>query len=45
MTTDATEALMTGPERFDVREISSATIPFDYRRNARIHRCFEIRHR
>ncbi|MET0291546.1 MAG: bifunctional 23S rRNA (guanine(2069)-N(7))-methyltransferase RlmK/23S rRNA (guanine(2445)-N(2))-methyltransferase RlmL [Steroidobacteraceae bacterium] len=32
-------------ERFDVREISSSTVPFDYRRNLRIHRCFEIRHR
>ena len=32
-------------ERFDVRDISAATIPFDFRRNPRIHRCFEIRHR
>ena len=31
--------------RFAVRDISAATIPFDFQRNARIHRCFEIRHR
>ncbi len=30
--------------RFAVREVSAATIPFDYRGNPRIHRCFEIRH-
>jgi 23S rRNA (guanine2445-N2)-methyltransferase / 23S rRNA (guanine2069-N7)-methyltransferase len=32
-------------EAFDVRDISAATVPFDYQRNPRIHRCFEIRHR
>ncbi len=32
-------------ERFAVRDISAATIPFDFQRNAKIHRCFEIRHR
>ena len=32
-------------ERFEVRDISAATVPFDYRRNPRIHRCFEINHR
>lgn len=30
---------------FEVADISAATLPFDYRRNPRIHRCFEIRHR
>ncbi len=29
--------------RADVREITRATIGFDYERNANIHRCFEIR--
>jgi 23S rRNA (guanine2445-N2)-methyltransferase / 23S rRNA (guanine2069-N7)-methyltransferase len=32
-------------ETFAVRDISAATVPFDYQRNPRIHRCFEIRHR
>ena len=31
-------------ERWWVTDISAATIPFDFERNARIHRCFEIRH-
>ncbi|MEO5626125.1 MAG: 23S rRNA (guanine(2445)-N(2))/(guanine(2069)-N(7))-methyltransferase, partial [Dokdonella sp.] len=30
---------------FDVRDITPATIPFDFARNARIHRCFELRRR
>jgi 23S rRNA (guanine2445-N2)-methyltransferase / 23S rRNA (guanine2069-N7)-methyltransferase len=30
---------------FDVQEISRHTVPFDFRRNPRIHRCFEIRQR
>jgi 23S rRNA (guanine2445-N2)-methyltransferase / 23S rRNA (guanine2069-N7)-methyltransferase len=29
---------------FDVREISAETIPFDFQRNRRIHRCWEIQH-
>jgi 23S rRNA (guanine2445-N2)-methyltransferase / 23S rRNA (guanine2069-N7)-methyltransferase len=31
--------------RWDVKDISAATIAFDFKRNARIHRCFEIRAR
>ena len=30
-------------ERFAVADISAATIPKDFERNARIHRCYEIR--
>lgn len=30
-------------ERFDVRDISAATLPPDFERNPRIHRCFEVR--
>jgi 23S rRNA (guanine2445-N2)-methyltransferase / 23S rRNA (guanine2069-N7)-methyltransferase len=30
--------------RFAVRDISAATIPFDFERNPRIHRCYELRH-
>jgi 23S rRNA (guanine2445-N2)-methyltransferase / 23S rRNA (guanine2069-N7)-methyltransferase len=29
--------------RYDVRDISAATLPRDFERNPRIHRCFEIR--
>jgi 23S rRNA (guanine2445-N2)-methyltransferase / 23S rRNA (guanine2069-N7)-methyltransferase len=29
--------------RYDIRDISVATIPRDFERNPRIHRCFEIR--
>ncbi len=32
-------------ERFDVRDIGAATIPFDFSRNARIHQCYELRPR
>ncbi len=32
-------------ERYDVKDISAATIPRDFERNPRIHRCFDIRHR
>jgi 23S rRNA (guanine2445-N2)-methyltransferase / 23S rRNA (guanine2069-N7)-methyltransferase len=32
-------------ERYDVQDISAATIPRDFERNARIHRCYDIRHR
>jgi len=31
--------------RYDVRDISAATLPRDFERNPRIHRCFEIRAR
>ena len=30
---------------FRVADISAATLPFDFKGNPRIHRCFEIRHR
>lgn len=30
--------------RHGVRDITAATLPFDFAGNARIHRCFEIRH-
>jgi 23S rRNA (guanine2445-N2)-methyltransferase / 23S rRNA (guanine2069-N7)-methyltransferase len=30
-------------ERYDVRDISSATLPLDFARNPRIHRCYEVR--
>ena len=29
--------------RCAVQDVSAATLPFDFRRNARIHRCFELR--
>lgn len=32
-------------ERYDVNDISRATLPPDFERNARIHQCFELRHR
>jgi len=32
-------------ERHAVSDISAATLPLDFERNPRIHRCFEIRHR
>jgi 23S rRNA (guanine2445-N2)-methyltransferase / 23S rRNA (guanine2069-N7)-methyltransferase len=31
-------------QQFDIREISEETIPFDFARNHRIHRCWEFRH-
>jgi 23S rRNA (guanine2445-N2)-methyltransferase / 23S rRNA (guanine2069-N7)-methyltransferase len=31
-------------ERYAVRDISAATLPRDFERNPRIHRCFEVRH-
>jgi 23S rRNA G2069 N7-methylase RlmK/C1962 C5-methylase RlmI len=31
------------PERYDVRDISKATLPRDFERNPRIHTCYEIR--
>jgi 23S rRNA (guanine2445-N2)-methyltransferase / 23S rRNA (guanine2069-N7)-methyltransferase len=30
-------------ERYDIRDISAATLPADFARNPRIHRCYEIR--
>lgn len=30
---------------FAIKDISGATVPFDYKRNPRIHRCYEFRHR
>lgn len=30
-------------ERYDVRDISARTLPKDFERNPRIHRCFEVR--
>ena len=32
-----------GVERWAVSDVSAATLPFDFARNPRIHRCFEIR--
>lgn len=31
-------------QEFDVREISDQTVPLDFQRNRRIHRCWEMRH-
>jgi 23S rRNA (guanine2445-N2)-methyltransferase / 23S rRNA (guanine2069-N7)-methyltransferase len=31
--------------RFEVRDISAATLPKDFGRNPRIHKCFEVRKR
>ena len=30
-------------QRYDVRDISGKTLPYDYERNPRIHKCFEVR--
>ncbi|BHH85481.1 bifunctional 23S rRNA (guanine(2069)-N(7))-methyltransferase RlmK/23S rRNA (guanine(2445)-N(2))-methyltransferase RlmL [Desulforhopalus sp. 52FAK] len=32
-------------KRWEVKEITPQTIPFDFSRNKRIHRCWEIRHK
>jgi 23S rRNA (guanine2445-N2)-methyltransferase / 23S rRNA (guanine2069-N7)-methyltransferase len=32
-------------QRFDVRDVSQATLPKDFERNPRIHRCYEVRAR
>jgi 23S rRNA (guanine2445-N2)-methyltransferase / 23S rRNA (guanine2069-N7)-methyltransferase len=32
-------------ERYDLRDVSAATLPEDFERNPHIHRCFEIRAR
>jgi 23S rRNA (guanine2445-N2)-methyltransferase / 23S rRNA (guanine2069-N7)-methyltransferase len=32
-------------ERFEVRDISAASIPFDFTRNSRIHQCYELQPR
>jgi len=31
-------------QRYAIRDISAATLPRDFERNPRIHRCFEVRH-
>jgi len=31
------------PTRYDVRDITKATIPIDFFRNTHIHQCFEVR--
>jgi 23S rRNA (guanine2069-N7)-methyltransferase / 23S rRNA (guanine2445-N2)-methyltransferase len=30
-------------DRYDVRDVSAASLPLDFERNPRIHRCFEVR--
>ena len=30
-------------QRYDIRDISGKTLPRDFERNPRIHKCFEIR--
>lgn len=30
-------------QAFDIRDVTPATIPFDFARNTRIHRCYELR--
>ena len=32
-------------EKFEVKEITAQTIPFDFSRNKKIHKCWEIRHK
>ena len=32
-------------ERYQIRDLSAATLPLDFARNPRIHRCFEVRPR
>jgi 23S rRNA (guanine2445-N2)-methyltransferase / 23S rRNA (guanine2069-N7)-methyltransferase len=32
-------------DRYDVQDISAATVPRDFARNPRIHRCYDIRKR
>lgn len=32
-------------QAFDIRDITPSTIPFDFARNTRIHRCYELRQR
>jgi len=32
-------------QRWWLRDVSAETLPFDFARNPRIHRCFEIRQR
>jgi 23S rRNA (guanine2445-N2)-methyltransferase / 23S rRNA (guanine2069-N7)-methyltransferase len=29
--------------RYDIRDVSTATLPRDFERNPRIHRCYEVR--
>lgn len=33
------------PKRWDVTEITGQTVPFDFSRNKKIHRCWEIKHK
>ena len=30
-------------QRFEVRDVSAATLPKDFERNPRIHKCYEVR--
>jgi len=30
-------------ERYGIRDVSAATLPLDFARNPRIHRCYEVR--
>jgi 23S rRNA (guanine2445-N2)-methyltransferase / 23S rRNA (guanine2069-N7)-methyltransferase len=30
-------------ERYDIRDVSAATLPQDFERNPKIHRCYEVR--
>ena len=32
-------------ERYDIGDISALTLPLDFARNPRIHRCYEVRPR
>ena len=32
-------------EQFAVRDVSNASIPFDFTRNSRIHQCYELQPR
>ena len=32
-------------ERYDIRDVSAATLPKDFERNPRIHKCYELRRR
>jgi 23S rRNA (guanine2445-N2)-methyltransferase / 23S rRNA (guanine2069-N7)-methyltransferase len=32
-------------ERYEIRDVSAATLPKDFERNPRIHRCYELRAR
>jgi 23S rRNA (guanine2445-N2)-methyltransferase / 23S rRNA (guanine2069-N7)-methyltransferase len=32
-------------QRYDIRDISADTLPLDFARNPRVHRCYEVRPR